>query len=211
MNVPRGQVLVLYGITGDLAKKMIIPALYGLTARGVLDMPVIGVAHGDVDITALRKHAHDSVAMACGRVDEDVFGAFAGRLVSVSGEVTDAAVYTELARHIGDDAFAVHYLAVPPALFAPIADGLGAAGLNTRARLVVEKPFGHDIASARRLNTELHRYFPEERRGVRRRGPGGVLRRGGCRPRCPAEPPAAGPGIPDHGPAGRRRRRGRTR
>jgi glucose-6-phosphate 1-dehydrogenase len=163
MNVPRGQVLVLYGITGDLAKKMIIPALYGLTARGMLDMPVIGVAHGDVDITALRKHVHDSVATACGRVDEDVFGAFAGRLVSVSGEVTDAAVYTELARHIADDAFAVHYLAMPPALFAPIADGLGAAGLNTRARLVVEKPFGHDIASARRLNTELHRYFPEER------------------------------------------------
>jgi glucose-6-phosphate 1-dehydrogenase len=163
MNVPRGQVLVLYGIAGDLAKKMIIPALYRLTARGVLDMPVIGVDRGDLDIATLREHVHDSVMTACGRVDEDVFGTLADRLVPVTGDVTDAPVYTELARHIGDEAFAVHYLAVPPALFAPITEGLGAAGLNARGRLVVEKPFGHDLASAQRLNTELHRYFQEER------------------------------------------------
>ncbi|GAA2076666.1 glucose-6-phosphate dehydrogenase [Actinomadura alba] len=162
MNVPRGQVLVLYGISGDLAKKMIIPALYRLTARGVLDMPVIGVDR-DLDIAALRKHVHDSVTTAYGRVDEDVFGALADRLVPVSGDVTEPAVYPELARHIADKAFAVHYLAMPPALFARIAEGLSTAGLNTRGRLVVEKPFGHDLTSARRLNTELHRYFPEER------------------------------------------------
>jgi glucose-6-phosphate 1-dehydrogenase len=163
MNVPRAQVLVLYGITGDLAKKMIIPALYRLTARGVLDVPVIGVVHGDLDGATLRAHVHDSVRAAYGRVDEDVFGALADRLTPVNGDVTGPDLYTELARRIGDETFAVHYLAVPPALFGPMAERLGAAGLNTRSRLVVEKPFGHDLASARRLNTELHRYFPEER------------------------------------------------
>ncbi|MCW2938999.1 MAG: glucose-6-phosphate dehydrogenase, partial [Actinomycetia bacterium] len=163
MHVPRGQVLVLYGIGGDLSQKMIIPALYRLTARGVINMPVIGVDRGDLDIVALRHHVHDSVATAYGWVDEEVFGALADRLVLVTGDMTESAVYTELARHIADGTFAVHYLAVPPVLFAPIAEGLGAAGLNTLGRLVVEKPFGHDLASAQRLNTELHRYFPEER------------------------------------------------
>ncbi|MBC6463218.1 glucose-6-phosphate dehydrogenase [Actinomadura sp. HBU206391] len=161
MNVPRGQALVLYGISGDLAKKMIIPALYRLTARGLLDLPVIGVHHDDLDTATLREHAHNSVAAAYERVDEEVFDAFADRLAPVIGDVTDAALYEELARRTPEETFAVHYLAVPPALFGPIAEGLGAAGLNTRGRLVVEKPFGHDLASARCLNTELHRYFPE--------------------------------------------------
>jgi glucose-6-phosphate 1-dehydrogenase len=163
MNVPRGQALVVYGITGDLAKKMIIPALYRLTGRGVLDMPVVGVDHSDMDIATLRRHVHDSVQTAYGPVDEEVFAALADQLVPVSGDVTEAGVYAGIARHIGDGAFAVHYLAVPPALFAPIAERLGAAGLNARGRLVVEKPFGSDLASARRLNADLHRYFPEER------------------------------------------------
>ncbi|MGH3389106.1 MAG: glucose-6-phosphate dehydrogenase [Actinomadura sp.] len=163
MNARRGQVLVLYGIGGDLAKKMIIPGLYRLAARGVLDVPVIGVDRGDLDIAALRQHAHDSVAAAYGHVDQDVFDSLAARLTLVTGDMTEAHLYTELAKAIGDDAFAVHYLAVPPPLFAPIAEGLGGARLNTRGRLVVEKPFGHDLASARRLNADLHRHFPEER------------------------------------------------
>ncbi|WP_067137174.1 glucose-6-phosphate dehydrogenase [Microtetraspora malaysiensis] len=163
MNVPRGQVLVLYGITGDLARKMIIPALYRLTARGVLDVPVIGMVRRDLDIATLRNHVHDSVATAYGRVDEDVFGALADRLALVHGDVTGPEVYTELARRLAGETFAVHYLAVPPPLFAPIAERLGASGLNARGRLVVEKPFGEDLASARRLNTHLHRYFPEDR------------------------------------------------
>jgi glucose-6-phosphate 1-dehydrogenase len=163
MNIPRGQVLVLYGIAGDLAKKMIIPALYQLTARGVLDVPVIGVDRGPLDAAALRDHVHDSVAVACGRVDERVFGTLVAKLVPVTGDVTEPSLYSQIARHIPDDAFAVHYLAVPPALFGPIAERLGVAGLNARGRLVVEKPFGHDLASARQLNTALHRHFPEER------------------------------------------------
>jgi glucose-6-phosphate 1-dehydrogenase len=163
MSARRGQVLVLYGISGDLAKKMIIPALYRLTARGLLDLPVIGVHHDDLDTATLREHAHDSVAATYGRIDEEVFDAFADRLVPVGGDVTEAALYEELARYIPEETLAVHYLAVPPALFGPIAEGLAAAGLNTWGRLVVEKPFGHDLASAQRLNAELHRYFPERR------------------------------------------------
>lgn len=163
MNAPRGQILVLYGTAGDLAKKKIIPALYGLAARGELDVPVIAVVHRPEDATTLREHVHDSVAAACGRVDEGVFGRLADRLEPVTGDVNESALYRELARRIPGDAFAVHYLAVPPALFGPIAEGLGAADLNARARLVVEKPFGHDLGSARRLNATLHRHFPEER------------------------------------------------
>ncbi len=163
MSPPRGEALVLYGIAGDLAKKMIIPALYGLTARGALDLPVIGVDRGGLDADRLRAHVHDSVTAAYGRVDEKVFGALADRLVPVAGDVTGPDVYGDIARRLPERAFAVHYLAVPPALFGPIAEGLGAAGLNARSRLVVEKPFGHDLASARRLTAELHRYFPEQR------------------------------------------------
>jgi glucose-6-phosphate 1-dehydrogenase len=155
-------VLVLYGIAGDLAKKMIIPALYRLTARGALDVPVIGVDRGDLDPAGLRRHVRESVEAACGEVDEGVLGALAEKLGLVVGDVTGATVFTELRRRIGD-LFAVHYLAVPPSLFTAIAHGLDAAGLTTLGRLVVEKPFGEDLASARRLNTELHEHFPEER------------------------------------------------
>ncbi|GII57142.1 glucose-6-phosphate 1-dehydrogenase [Planotetraspora thailandica] len=166
MNARQGQVLVLYGIGGDLAKKLIIPALYRLTQRKALDLPVIGVDHGRMDLDALRRHARDSVTAAYGRVDEAVFDELASRLGIIGGDLTDAATYDRIGRAIteaGGDALAVHYLAVPPSLFGPIAEGLDAAGLAAKARLVVEKPFGHDLASAERLNEELHRHFPEER------------------------------------------------
>src|SRR5260370_37901740 len=109
MHVPRGQVLVLYGIGGDLSQKMIIPALYRLTARGVINMPVIGVDRGDLDIVALRHHLHDSVATAYGRVDEEVFGALADRLGLVTGGMTGSALLTELARPHAHGAFARHH------------------------------------------------------------------------------------------------------
>ncbi|MBX6768843.1 MAG: glucose-6-phosphate dehydrogenase [Actinomadura rubrobrunea] len=167
MDAPQGRALVVYGVAGDLAKKKIIPALYRLAARGALDVPVIGVDRGDLDASFVRDRVHDSVAAAFGRVDDDVAASLAARMAPVAGDVTGEDVYAEIARRLdrlaSDGAFAVHYLAVPPSLFAPIARGLGTAGLNTRGRLVVEKPFGHDLASARRLNGELHRYFPEER------------------------------------------------
>jgi glucose-6-phosphate 1-dehydrogenase len=166
MNARQGQVLVLYGIGGDLAKKMIIPALYRLTARKALDLAIVGVDHGRMDPDELRRHVHDSVAAACGQVDEAVFDSLASRLSIVGGDLTDAGTYDQIGRRIGEaggDAFAVHYLAVPPSLFAQTAQGLDAAGLAATARLVVEKPFGHDLSSAERLNEELHRHFPEER------------------------------------------------
>jgi glucose-6-phosphate 1-dehydrogenase len=162
-NAQQGQTLVVYGIAGDLAKKKLIPALYRLTARGVLDVPVIGVDRGDLNPAWLRRHVHDSVAAAFGDVDEGVCGSLTEKLGLVAGDVTEPAIFAELGRKMGDAAFGVHYLAVPPSLFTAIARGLGAAGLNTRGRLVVEKPFGSDLASAGRLNAELHRYFPEDR------------------------------------------------
>ncbi|GII28086.1 glucose-6-phosphate dehydrogenase [Planotetraspora mira] len=163
MNERPGQVLVLYGITGDLARKLVLPALYRLTLHKKLDLPIVGVAHGHLDHDQLRRHVHDSVAAACGQVDEAAAESLVSRIELVSGELADHATYENVGRAIGDRGFAVHYLAVPPSLFAQIAEGLDAAGLTADARLVVEKPFGDDLESAERLNEELHRHFPEER------------------------------------------------
>ncbi|GAA4587535.1 glucose-6-phosphate dehydrogenase [Planotetraspora phitsanulokensis] len=163
MNERPGQVLVLYGITGDLARKLVLPALYRLTLRRRLDVPIVGIAHGHLDRGQLHRHVHDSVAAACGQVDGAAVESLVSRTELVSGELSDHATYEGIGHAIGDRGFAVHYLAVPPSLFAQIAEGLGAAGLTGDARLVVEKPFGDDLESAERLNEELHRHFPEER------------------------------------------------
>ena len=170
-----GDVLVLFGITGDLAKKKILPALYELDRRGELDVPVVGVALTDWDADQLRKHVDDCVRAECGgTVDDTVLERLKGRVQLVAGDYGDAATFErladkirELARKKGDTAgsptFAVHYLAVPPSLFGVVADGLAGVGLNEHGRLVVEKPFGHDLDSARALNAQLSRDFPEDR------------------------------------------------
>ncbi|MFR9805916.1 glucose-6-phosphate dehydrogenase [Pseudonocardia sp. RS010] len=172
MEPPRaGEVLVLFGITGDLAKKMIIPALYRLVRRGELTVPVIGVALTDWDDDRLRAHLADCVRAASGRsggeVDEEALERLQRSTSLVAGDYTDPAVFTRLAdaitEHAGPTAFAVHYLAVPPALFGTVADGLAGVGLHTRSRLVVEKPFGRDLASARALQALLAKHYPEDR------------------------------------------------
>ncbi|MBW8481235.1 glucose-6-phosphate dehydrogenase [Actinomadura parmotrematis] len=155
----RADVLVLFGITGDLVKKMIMPALYRLAERGELTAPVVGVAAGDWDDAALRRHARAAVAAAVGDVDEEVFARLAGRLSMVSGDFADGATFARLADAVRGRGFLSHYLAIPPALFTSVAGSLAAVGLNENARLVVEKPFGHDLASARRLDAELARSF----------------------------------------------------
>ncbi|MCE3551010.1 glucose-6-phosphate dehydrogenase [Pseudonocardia sp. RS11V-5] len=168
MTAPAGDVLVLFGITGDLAKKMIIPALYQLVRRGELTVPVLGVARSDWDDDQLRAHIADCVRAA---VDQEVDEAALERLQRsthlVSGDYADPAVFTKLADAItaeaGPSAFAVHYLAVPPSLFGTVADGLAGVGLHTRSRLVVEKPFGRDLASARALQALLAKHYPEDR------------------------------------------------
>ncbi|MCP2335749.1 glucose-6-phosphate dehydrogenase [Actinomadura rupiterrae] len=167
MDTPqRADALALFGITGDLAAKMLFPALYRLTERGILDVPVIGVAYSDMDDEALRKHAHKCISAAVTDFDENVFKKFASRLSLVTGDFKDGATFSRLRDQIrksaGDDAFVSHYLAIPPSLFTTVAESLAGEGLNRDARLVVEKPFGHDLASARSLNRQLTRYFDDD-------------------------------------------------
>jgi len=156
-------VLVLYGITGDLAKKMLLPALYRLTERDLLGVPVVGVAASDWDDAALRDHARASISAAIeGDLDEDVFAKLAAGLSIVTGDFQDEATYGRIAEAVSGKGFAAHYLAIPPFLFAEVAAGLAKVGLNRDARLVVEKPFGHDLASARKLERDLEQYFDRD-------------------------------------------------
>lgn len=159
----RPKAFVLFGITGDLAKKLLLPAMYRLEERKVLDVPIVGVALTDLDekglINKVREEISESVT-----VDDEVFDRLAKRTSLVAGDYSKPETFAALAKRLGDtSAHYVHYLAVPPSLFATVADGLGKVGLNQESRLVVEKPFGHDLASAVALNAELHKYFPEER------------------------------------------------
>ncbi|ROO90575.1 glucose-6-phosphate 1-dehydrogenase [Actinocorallia herbida] len=155
----RAQALVLFGITGNLAFKMLLPALYRLTANGVLDLPIIGVAKTDLDLDALLARARG----ACGsEVDDAAFAKFAGNLQLISGDYADPATFTAVREAVAGAGFVTHYLAIPPALFATVAEGLAAEGLNENARLVVEKPFGHDLESAKALNLEMLRHFDED-------------------------------------------------
>ena len=156
--------LVIFGITGDLAKKMTFCALYRLERRGALRVPIIGVAVDDWNVEQLRERARESVEGSGERIDEKVFNAFAERLSYVSGDFADAATYGRVADALGGKAAAVFYLEIPPALFATVVGGLDHAGLlEGSARVVVEKPFGHDLESARALSDELHRHIEEAR------------------------------------------------
>ncbi len=159
----RPKAFVLFGITGDLAKKLLLPALYRLEERKVLDVPIVGVALTDLDekglINKVREEISESVT-----VDDEVFDRLAKRIALVAGDYSKPETFAALAKKLGDtSAHYVHYLAVPPSLFATVAEGLGKVGLNQESRLVVEKPFGHDLASAVALNADLHKYFPEAR------------------------------------------------
>jgi glucose-6-phosphate 1-dehydrogenase len=163
-------VLVLFGITGDLAHKLVLPALYRLVERGELTVPLIGVALTDLDTDGLRRHIADCVHQAFdadGGVDAGVLDKMLADTHLVAGDYADPAVFAHLADTItaqaGPAAFAVHYFAVPPSLFRTVADGIAAAGLAGRSRLVVEKPFGRDLASARELDAHLRLNYPEDR------------------------------------------------
>jgi glucose-6-phosphate 1-dehydrogenase len=154
-------VLTIFGISGDLAKKMTFRALYRLEARGKLDCPIVGVAIDDWDDAKLREHAHEAIGATVGSPDEDVFKRLAGRLSYVQGDYADAATFEQVGKAIGDAKRPVFYLEIPPSLFATVVGGLGKAGLTENARVVIEKPFGHDLESARALNAELHEVLAE--------------------------------------------------
>jgi glucose-6-phosphate 1-dehydrogenase len=154
-------VLVIFGITGDLAKVMTFHSLYRLEARGLLNCPVVGVAGDDWTLEHLREHARKSIEGTGQTVDEEVFERFAKRLSYVSGNFTDAGTYQRLASAIGEPETPVFYLEIPPFLFGPVIKQLTEAGLTKTARVVVEKPFGHDLQSARELAAEIHQYIHE--------------------------------------------------
>ncbi|MGK2942576.1 MAG: glucose-6-phosphate dehydrogenase [Immundisolibacter sp.] len=144
--------LVLFGVTGDLARKMIFPALYAMAKRGVLNVPVIGVATSKLSLAQLRKRASEAIKKS-GKIDDKPA---LDRLLSlfsyVNGDYNDTGTFEALKKALGDARRPAHYLAIPPALFATVIKGLGAAGLADQARVIVEKPFGRDLASARQLN-----------------------------------------------------------
>jgi glucose-6-phosphate 1-dehydrogenase len=148
-------------MTGDLAKVMTFNSLYRLERRGLLSVPVVGVAADEWTVEQLREHARSSIEAAGEPIDEDAFARFAGRLSYLHGDFSDPAVYKRLARAIEGTQSPVFYLEIPPALFATVIKGLSAAGLTRGARVVVEKPFGRDLASARGLNEEIHQYIDE--------------------------------------------------
>jgi glucose-6-phosphate 1-dehydrogenase len=153
--------LVVFGITGDLAKVMTFRSLYLLEKRGLLDCPVVGVAVDDWSIDRLVERARDSIVGTGEQLDEGVFKRFAARLSYVSGDFADQATYGKVADAIAGATSPVFYLEIPPFLFGRVVQGLSEAGLTQNARVVVEKPFGHDLASARALAKELHAYIDE--------------------------------------------------
>ncbi|HEY7857587.1 MAG TPA: glucose-6-phosphate dehydrogenase, partial [Candidatus Nanopelagicales bacterium] len=155
--------LVAFGMTGDLARKMTFIALYRLECRGLLTCPVIGVAAEDWTDDDLRRRAEESVTAAIGdgELDRAALARFQGRLSYVGGDFTDPATFSHLAKVLGPCLVPVFYLEIPPALFGQVAQGLAGVGLTERARVVVEKPFGHDLASAQALNAELGKILDE--------------------------------------------------
>jgi len=154
-------VLVVFGITGDLARVMTFRSLYRLEQRDLLDCRVVGVAFDDWTVEHLVEHARDSIVATGEPLDETVFKRFADKLSYVHGDFADAATYGRVADEIKGTTLPVFYLEVPPSLFATVVGGLADAGLTENARVVVEKPFGHDLDSARELNESLHALIDE--------------------------------------------------
>ena len=161
MTAVRGDALTIFGITGDLAFKKIFPSLQGMLNRGALDVPVIGVAFEDWDVEQLRKRARESIEEYGGGVDEKAFERLSKLLRYVGGDYENAETFERLRKELGDAQRPVHYLAIPPSMFPTVGEGLGRSGCAKGARVVVEKPFGRDLASARSLNSALHSVFEE--------------------------------------------------
>jgi glucose-6-phosphate 1-dehydrogenase len=154
--------LVIFGITGDLARKMTFRSLYRLERRGLLGCPIVGVALEDWNVERLRDYARRAIQAGGEVVDRGVFERLAARLSYVSGDFSEATTFHRVKELLGAVRSPVFYLEVPPNLFAPVIKGLSDGGLlPAQARVVVEKPFGHDLESARALTTELHRFIDE--------------------------------------------------
>jgi glucose-6-phosphate 1-dehydrogenase len=153
--------LVLFGATGDLAHKKIFPALHAMAKRGHLDAPVIGVARGRWNLAQLRERARDSVETHGGGVDPAAFDKLSSLLRYVEGDYRQSATFDRLRRALGSAERPLHYLAIPPSLFSTVVAELGRSGCASGGRVIAEKPFGHDLASAQTLNRSLLAVFPE--------------------------------------------------
>jgi glucose-6-phosphate 1-dehydrogenase len=160
MNDSKSDALVFYGATGDLAYKKIFPALQAMIKRGHLDVPVIGVAKAGWNLGQLRARARESIEKH-GGIDRPAFDKLSGLLRYVDGDYKDPATFTALRKELGSAQRPAHYLAIPPALFGTVVEQFGQSGCARSARVIVEKPFGHDLASAQELNRILLGIFPE--------------------------------------------------
>ena len=158
----RSDALVLFGVTGDLAHKKIFPALYAIAKRGALRFPVIGVASSKWSLAKLQRRVTDGVRRAGPVDDRPALRHLLAALRYVSGDYRDPVTFTAIKQMLAGAKRPAHYLAIPPALFATVIQGLGAAGLAVNARVIVEKPFGRDLASARDLNRAARSVFPED-------------------------------------------------
>ncbi len=165
MNSPETQadVLILFGISGDLARKKLFSALYDLTAADDLDIPIVGVASSQWDDEGLRSHARSALEEAGDPIDDRVFARLAANLSYVAGDYRDDKTFRDISRKVGADLCSVAYLAIPPDLFDDVVTGLASVGLNRNGRLVLEKPFGRDTESATELNQIIHRHYAEDR------------------------------------------------
>jgi glucose-6-phosphate 1-dehydrogenase len=155
--------LVLFGATGDLAHKQIWPALHAMAKRGALTVPVVGVAYSKWDRDKALDYARAAVKDSGASIDDPAWKRIEHDFRYVDGDYRDTKTFEALAQALGDTKSPMHYLAIPPSLFGEVVGALGAVGLADDGRVVVEKPFGHDLESARALNAALHAVFPEER------------------------------------------------
>jgi len=162
MAASQADALVIFGITGDLAYKHVIPALHAMIRRGTLDVPIVGVAKSGWDLAQMQQRVRDSLAANQRVVDETAAERLLERFSYVDGDYRDEATYAALRQALGASSAPLYYLAIAPSMFQAVARSLAGAGLAERARLVLEKPFGRSLASARELNRTLRGYFPPE-------------------------------------------------
>lgn len=161
MDNAQADALVLFGATGDLAQKKIFPALQAMIQHGKIDIPIIGVARGGKNVEHLRQRAHESLETYGGGVDESSFARLSELLRYVEGDYQEEGTFTRLRQTLGSAQRPLYYLAIPPSLFPTVVEHLGKSGCAQGARVVVEKPFGRDLASAQALNQTLHSLFDE--------------------------------------------------
>jgi len=160
-NAKASDAFVFFGATGDLAYKKIFPALHNMVRHGVLQCPVIGIAKSGWDLEKLIQRAHESIRTCGGGVDEVAFAQLTKQLRYIDGDYADPSTFAQLRKELGEASRPIHYLAIPPSMFAVVVEQLKQSGCSGDARIIVEKPFGRDTDSATQLNATLHAVFPE--------------------------------------------------